>query len=106
MTPAGWGLVVLMVGSGLVSMVALSRAGIRHFWAPQDRPAPRLRIAECLPIALLVTACCVLVVNGEAAVRYGRLTADSLVNPTPYIDAVITAMPVPSPAKAATGVAP
>jgi multicomponent K+:H+ antiporter subunit D len=106
MTRAGWGLVALMVGSGLVSMIALSRAGIRHFWAPQDRPAPKLRIAECLPIALLVTACCVLVVNGEAAVRYGRLTAESLVNPTPYIDAVITAMPVPSPPKAAGGAAP
>jgi len=105
-TGTGWALVVLMVGSGLVSMIALSRAGIRHFWAPQDRPAPKLRIAECLPIAMLVTACCVLVVQGEAVVQYGRLTAYSLVNPTSYIDAVITAMPVPSPAKAAGGAAP
>jgi len=39
-------------------------------------------------------------------VQYGRLTAYSLVNPTSYIDAVITAMPVPSPAKAAEGSAP
>jgi len=101
---AGWTLVALLVVSGLVSLVALSRAGIRHFWAPQDRPAPRLRVIECLPIALLVGTCCVLAVNAEAVVRYGRLTADALVQPTSYIDAVITAQPVPSPTRQPAGV--
>ena len=103
-TRAGWTLVALLVLSGLVSMIALSRAGIRHFWAPQDRPAPRLRVIECLPIGLLVVACCALSVQGEAVVRYGRLTADALVNPTPYINAVVTALPVPSPTKSRAGV--
>lgn len=103
---SAWALVALMVGSGLVSMIALSRAGIRHFWAPQDRPAPRLRVIECLPIGLLVIACCALVVNGDALVRYGRATAESLQHPTPYIDAVMTSRPVPSPNRMPEGIAP
>ncbi|KQV78806.1 monovalent cation/H+ antiporter subunit D [Rhizobacter sp. Root1221] len=103
---SAWALVALMVGSGLVSMIALSRAGIRHFWAPQDRPAPRLRVIECLPIGLLVLACCALVVNGDALVRYGRATAESLQHPTPYIDAVTTARPAPSPSRMPEGIAP
>ena len=41
-------LVALLIGSGLLSPIALSRAGIRHFWAPQQRPPPRLRVVECL----------------------------------------------------------
>ncbi|CAN7229028.1 monovalent cation/H+ antiporter subunit D [Rhizobacter sp. LjRoot28] len=98
---SGWWLVGLMIGSGLISMIGLTRAGVRHFWAPQDRPAPRLRVIECLPIALLVIACGGLVVKGDAAVRYGRATAEALVAPTAYIGAVMTARPVPPPPKPA-----
>ena len=94
---AGWGLVALLIGSGLISMIGLTRAGIRHFWAPQDRPAPRLRVIECLPIGMLVVACGALVTHGDAAIRYGHATAQALVAPTAYIDAVLSARPVPSP---------
>lgn len=103
---AAWSFTALVMLSGLVSMVALSRAGIRHFWAPQDRPAPRLRIIECLPIAVMLIGCCVLAVRGDHLVRYGRLTADALINPTPYIKAVMTARTVPSPARTPVEVAP
>ena len=70
------------------------RVGIRHFWAPQDRPAPHLRIAECIPIVLLLGACLLLVVRGEPALRYLRDAAESLHRPERYIEAVRAARPV------------
>jgi len=91
---ARWSLFALLIVSGLLSSIALMRVGIRQFWAPQDRPAPRLRIAECLPIGLLLGACVLLVVRGEPALRYLRDAAESLHRPEQYIDAVKAARPV------------
>jgi multicomponent K+:H+ antiporter subunit D len=94
-SPAAWTLFALLIASGLLATIALTRVGIRHFWAPQERAAPRLRIIECLPIGLLLIACMLLVVRGEAALRYMRATADALQRPALYIDAVLSARPVP-----------
>jgi multicomponent K+:H+ antiporter subunit D len=97
LSPAAWTLFALLIASGLLAAIALARLGIRHFWAPQERAAPRLRVIECLPIGLLLIACMLLVVRGEAALRYMRATADALQRPALYIDAVLSARPVPSP---------
>ena len=94
---AAWALVAALIGSGLLSMIALSRAGIRHFWAPHDRPPPRLRVVECVPIAALVVACAVLTIRAEPAYRYAMDAAQSLHQPGGYIDAVMSARPVPPP---------
>jgi len=104
---AGWALVAALIGSGLLSTVALSRAGIRHFWAPHDRPAPRLRLVECVPIAALLVACAVLAIRAEPAYRYALEAAQALHQPSGYVDAVMSARPVGPPAArwhaAATG---
>ena len=42
-------LLALLLVSGLFVTIALSRAGVRHFWLPQTTPAPRLRVIECAP---------------------------------------------------------
>ncbi len=94
---AAWALVAALIGSGLLSMIALSRAGIRHFWAPHDRPPPRLRVVECVPIAALVVACAVLTIRAEPAYRYAMDAAQALHQPGGYIDAVMSARPVPPP---------
>ena len=94
--PAAWTLFALLIGSGFLAAIALTRIGIRHFWAPQDRPAPRLRVIECLPIGLLLVACMLLVVRGDAVLRYMRATADGLQRPALYIDAVLSARPLPA----------
>jgi multicomponent K+:H+ antiporter subunit D len=91
---AGRTLFVLLIVSGLLAATALVRVGIRHFWAPQNRPAPRLRVIECVPIALLLAACVLLVLRGESALVYARATADALHQPQRYIDAVHGAQPV------------
>ncbi len=90
---AGWVMFGLLLFSGLLSTVALSRAFITHFWATQDRAVPHLRIVEGLPIALLLGACIALALAGEPALRYARATASDLHVPQGYIDAVMAARP-------------
>jgi multicomponent K+:H+ antiporter subunit D len=97
-TPAAWSVLALIIGSGLVSMIALSRAGIRSFWAPQDRLDPRLRVVECVPIALLLAVCVLLTVRADPVMRYAQAAADTLHDPAQYIEAVMSARPVPAPA--------
>jgi multicomponent K+:H+ antiporter subunit D len=102
-------LFAMLLVSGLLSTVALSRAGLRHFWSQRDRAQPRLRIIECLPITLLLLTCAVLVVRADPVVRYTRDAAQGLVDPARYIDAVMSATPTPGPAggqAAEIGVAP
>jgi len=98
--PAGWSLLVLLIASGLASTIALSRTGIRYFWAAQERPAPRLRVIECLPIVGLLAACATLAVLAQPVLRYTAATAAALHQPAHYIDAVLSARPLPSPSSA------
>jgi multicomponent K+:H+ antiporter subunit D len=95
-TVAGWTLLGLIIGSGLLSMIALSRSGVRYLWAPQDRPVPHLRVAECVPIVVLLGACVMLTVRADPVMRYAQATADALHDPARYIEAVMSAKPVPS----------
>ena len=99
---AGPTLFVLLIVAGLLATTALLRVGVRHFWAPQNRPPPRLRVTECVPIALLLGGCLLLVARGEPALAYARATADALHQPRHYIDAVFRAVPVaPAAARSA-----
>ena len=94
---AGWAFVVLLIGCGLLALLALTRAGIRHFWAAHDRPLPQLRLMEGLPVAGLLGACVALAVLAEPAMHYTQATADALYAPGTYVRAVMSAQPVPAP---------
>jgi multicomponent K+:H+ antiporter subunit D len=94
---AGWTLFALLIVSGLLSMIALSRAGMRYFWAPQGRPVPRLRVIESMPIALLLLVGAALSVRAGPVLDYTRATGAGLLQPSGYVDAVMSARPVPSP---------
>lgn len=89
--PAGWALLILLVLSGLLALIAFSRAGIRFFWAPQDRPAPRLRVIEFLPISALMLLCLLLVVRAEPVLAYTYRTTHGLHQPDAYVGAVMAA---------------
>ncbi|MGE0097684.1 MAG: monovalent cation/H+ antiporter subunit D [Hydrogenophaga sp.] len=99
-TSSSWVFMALVITSGLFALVALSRAGIRFFWAPVDRPAPVLRVVEFLPIALLVALCVLFTVRAEAVLRYTSATAAALYHPRGYIDAVFSARPLVTPTNA------
>ena len=92
--PDAWTLFGLVIGSGLLAAVALMRVGMRHFWTTQDRPPPRLRVVETLPIAALLLASVGIVVQAQSVLGYARATADALHQPTRYIEAVLSQRPV------------
>ena len=92
-----WALIALLIGTGLLALIALTRAGIRHFWVSHDRAAPQLRVLEGLPIAALLIACLALTVQAGPALRYAQATADALYAPEAYLRAVMSEEPVPAP---------
>ncbi len=92
-TPAAWALFGLLIATGLLAAIAFMRAGMRHFWTPQQRPAPRLRVVEALPIAGLLVAALVLVARAEPVLSHMRATAETLQAPERYIEAVLSAHP-------------
>ncbi len=79
----------VVIGSGLLSLIALSRAGIRCFWAADYRGAPTLRLAEGIPVAALRGACVALTVGAGPVLRYTQQAADALHAPAPYREAVL-----------------
>jgi len=101
--PAGWLLLGLMLATGLLALLALTRSGIRHFWARQDSSAPQLRVLEGLPIALLLGACVLLTVYAQPVMRYTTATANALHAPATYIRAVFEAAPIAAPQPAHPG---
>ncbi|RYF08309.1 MAG: monovalent cation/H+ antiporter subunit D [Comamonadaceae bacterium] len=108
----GWTLLALMIATGLLALIALTRSGVRHFWASHDRPTPRLRIAEGLPVAVLLAACVALTIQADSVMRFTQATANALHSPGTYIDAVMATVPkagqvsaAQAPATAVQGVA-
>ncbi len=94
---AGWMLVALLIGTGLLALIALTRAGILHFWATYDRASLQLRVLEGLPIAGLLGACALLTLQAGPVMRYMQATADALHAPHLYVHAVMSARPIPAP---------
>lgn len=99
---AAWGLLALLILSGLASLIAFSRLGIQRFWTPEERPSPLLRRFECVPIIVLLGLSVALTFKAEPLLRYTQAAADALNNPQQYVMAVLGTRVVPSPeAKAA-----
>jgi multicomponent K+:H+ antiporter subunit D len=99
---AAWGLLALLILSGLASLIAFSRVGIQRFWTPAERPSPVLRRLECVPILALLGLSILLTFKAEPLLRYTQAAANALNNPQQYVMAVLGTRAVPSPeAKAA-----
>ena len=90
----------MLISSGLLALVAFSRAGIRHFWSAQRSTVPRLNLLEGAPVAALLLACAVITVQAGPVMRYTEATARALHDPRNYIDAVTLARPKPYPTQA------
>ncbi|MCP3138817.1 monovalent cation/H+ antiporter subunit D [Pyxidicoccus xibeiensis] len=84
-----WNLVLLLLGGGLASLIAMTRTGIRLFWSAPPREPPRLRLAEGLPVAALLGACLALTAGAGPAMAYMNETAQALHAPRAYVDAVL-----------------
>ena len=95
--PGTWGLLALLILTGLASLMAFSRLGIQRFWTPEERPSPLLRKLECAPIFLLLGLSIALTFKAEPLLRYTQATAEALNNPQQYVLAVLGTRAVPSP---------
>jgi multicomponent K+:H+ antiporter subunit D len=86
-----WWLIGLIIVSGLATLIATTRAGIDLLWAPSDRPQPVLRVAEAVPVGILLAICLGLMVFAGPAMRYMERTGMSLQDRQGYVDAVLAA---------------
>ncbi|PQA74969.1 monovalent cation/H+ antiporter subunit D [Brucella oryzae] len=90
-SPASWALVALLLLSGLSALIAMTRTGIRTFWASLEGNVPRVLVREVVPIAGLLAICLALTIAAGPAMRYMDETARSLHNPASYISSVLNA---------------
>lgn len=87
--PSAWILMALLMLSGLATVVAASRTGVRIFWTPEQQMAARVSVIEMLPILLLLGIGLALAVQAGPALRYLGDAAQGLHAPRDYIDGVL-----------------
>jgi len=87
-TAAVWTLVVLVILSGVASLIAMTRAGIRTFWGSIEGTVPRVLVIEIVPVMFLLSLTLALTVQAGPAMQYMDTTIRTLANPSVYIDAV------------------
>ena len=95
-----WILLALIVASGLMALIALSRTGMRFFWAPVARAAPLAACRRSRAHRLAAGGLCAHQRAGRHAGALcrrhgvGRCTSRAR-----YIEAVFAARPLPSPTR-------
>ncbi len=88
-SPSTFVLGALIVLSGLVAVIALSRIGMSLFWSVTQRTTPRLRVLEAIPVATLIAIALGLTLGADPVMRYLDSAAKSLHQPDAYIRAVL-----------------
>jgi multicomponent K+:H+ antiporter subunit D len=88
---AAWTLLALLILSGLATLIAMTRAGIRAFWMPQERSVPRVRFIEITPVIFLLLACASLTAQAEPAMRYMQAAAGAVHARQDYVRGVLSA---------------
>ena len=102
-TSSGWLFLGLLLASGFLTLVALSRSGIRHFWTQTQASVPALRALEVLPVAVLLAACVALTVGAGPVMMHAQATAEGLAHPGDYRTAVMAARQRLGPTQKAGG---
>jgi multicomponent K+:H+ antiporter subunit D len=86
---ASWILLLVLILSGMAALIAMTRAGIRAFWASPDRAVPRVRLIEMAPVAILLLLCAIQTIQAGPVMRFIQATAESLHAPQSYIRGVL-----------------
>lgn len=85
----------MLIVSGLVALIALSRIGIRTFWAPVEPLSAKITVLETVPVGLLLGLLLALAVQAGPVMEVMTQTASDLHAPQLYLDAVLGAERVP-----------
>ena len=87
---ASWLFLPVLILSGLAALIAMTRAGIRVFWASAERTVPRVRLIEMAPVAILLLFCAIQTIQAGPVMRFMQATAQSLHVPHEYIRGVLS----------------
>ncbi|MFT3721741.1 monovalent cation/H+ antiporter subunit D [Pseudorhodoferax sp.] len=98
LSPGSVTVMVLLILGGFLTLVALCRAGIRHFWNQPHASLPALPALEVLPVALLLATAIGLTIGAGPVMQHAELTAEGLRTSLSYRQAVLAARQVPAPA--------
>ena len=90
-TPEVWALTIMLVVSGLATLVAMVRVGIQTFWVVSEDALPKMLAVEIGPVVALMLMAIAMTIHGESIMRYTGTTATALSRPEVYIGGVITA---------------
>lgn len=88
-----WLFVVLLMLSGLATLIAMTRNGIRTLWVPAETDIPRVRAIEAIPVGVLLLLCAVMTFAGGPTMRYMEATAQILYWPSEYARDVLGSQP-------------
>jgi multicomponent K+:H+ antiporter subunit D len=86
---AAWVFLVMLILSGRAALIAMTRGGIRIFWASPDRAVPRVGLIEMAPVAVLLLLCAGQTVRAGPIMSFMQATALSLHAPREYIRGVL-----------------
>jgi multicomponent K+:H+ antiporter subunit D len=95
----GWTLMALIVLSGLATIIAMLRFGVRTFWAAGTVAPPRLQMTEAAPVTLLLLLCGAMTVQAGPVLAYLGRASEGLHQPANYVGRVLSEPVVPSPAQ-------
>jgi multicomponent K+:H+ antiporter subunit D len=86
---ANWAMLPVLILSGLAALIAMTRAGIRAFWASPDRSVPRVQLIEIVPVGALLLLCAIQTIEAGPIMRFMQATAQSLHAPHDYVSGVL-----------------
>ena len=92
-----WALLAAVLMSSLMTLIAVSRAGINAFWASPAETIPSVRLIEIAPIGALLVLSVLLTVQAGPVMRYMQATAEALHQPQGYIHGVLEEQPAAGP---------
>jgi multicomponent K+:H+ antiporter subunit D len=84
-----WVFIAVLLGGGLIGLIALARVGMRLFWSVAGRQTPRLSISEAGPVAFLILVCVAITIASGPTMSYLDAAAAGLADPALYIDSVL-----------------
>lgn len=90
-TSSAWLTSSLIILSGLCALIAMTRTGMRTFWASIEGTVPRVLVIEVAPVLILLTMTLALTAGAGPVMRYMDDTTAMLADPRNYINAVFEA---------------
>ncbi len=81
----------IVLGTSLLGLVALTRAGSDLFWRPADRVGESVSAPPTALLSVIALIACspLLVVGGGFVVQFAQVTAHQLVQPAGYVESVL-----------------